>query len=62
MDALIFIVAVSALIVIVRMTHPREKQDIEVDMDLHADDELVLNVKLQELIKEFEVLKGANSD
>ena len=78
MDALIFIVAVSALIVIVRMTHPREKQDIEVDltdewfrnpssrrekpMDLHADDELVLNVKLQESIKEFEVLKGANSD
>ncbi len=31
-------------------------------VDLHADDELVLNVKLQELIKEFEVLKGANSD
>ncbi len=31
-------------------------------MDLHADDELVLNVKLDELVKEFEVLKGANSD
>ncbi len=33
MDALIFIIAVSALIVIVRMTHPKEKQDIEVDLN-----------------------------
>lgn len=30
--------------------------------DLHADDELVLNLKIQELIDEFNVLKGANSD
>lgn len=30
--------------------------------DLHSDDKMVLNIKLKELIEEFEILKGANSD
>ncbi len=33
MDALIFIIAASTILVIVRMTRPKEKQTIEVDLN-----------------------------